>query len=54
MELFEKKSRLVEVRNKYFEAFDKLRDDENVLIIDGNKDPEEVSKDVWKYVHKYF
>ena len=54
MELFEKKSRLVEVRNKYFEAFDKLRDDENILIIDGDKDPEAVSKDVWKYVHKYF
>ena len=54
MELFEKKSRLVEVRNKYFEAFDKLRDDENILIIDGNKDPEAVSKNVWKYVHKYF
>lgn len=41
-ELFETKERLTETRNKYFEAFDKLKDSENVVIIDGNGTPDEV------------
>ena len=32
-ELFEKKSRLVKVREKYFEAFEKLKETEKVIII---------------------
>ena len=47
-ELFEQKERLVETRKRYFEAFALLKDEERVLIIDGNRDEDEVAEDVWK------
>ena len=49
-ELFEKKSRLVKVREKYFEAFEKLKDTEKVVIVDGNRSPEEIAEDIWKEI----
>ena len=36
-ELFEKKSRLVKVREMYLEAFRRLRDTEEIVIVDGQK-----------------
>lgn len=53
-ELFETKERLTLVREKYFEAFDKLKDKENILIIDGNKTPEEISEEVWSKISYLF
>lgn len=53
-ELFEKKSRLVKVREKYLEAFERLKDEENYIVIDGNRSPEEIADDVWLAVQKYF
>ena len=53
-ELFEKKSRLVKVREKYLEAFDRLKDEENYIIIDGNRSQEEIADDVWNTVQNYF
>lgn len=53
-ELFEKKSRLVKVREKYFEAFEKLQDTENIVVIDGNRSPEEIAEDIWSEVSQYF
>lgn len=53
-ELFEKKSRLVKVREKYLEAFDRLKEEENYIIIDGNRSQEDIAEDVWKAVEKYF
>lgn len=53
-ELFEKKSRLVKVREKYLEAFEKLRDVENIVIIDGNRSPEEIAENIWQEVSHYF
>lgn len=47
-ELFEKKSRLIKVREKYMEAFEKLKDVENIVIIDGNRSEEEISEEIWK------
>lgn len=53
-ELFETKERLTLVREKYFEAFDKFSGKENILIIDGNKSPEEISNEVWEKIsHLY-
>lgn len=46
-ELFEKKSRLVKVREKYMEAFEKLKDVENIVIIDGNRSQEEIAEEIW-------
>lgn len=45
-ELFETEERLAATRDKYFEAFEKLRDSENVIIIDGSGTPDEVHKRV--------
>lgn len=53
-ELFETKERLTLTREKYLEAFDKLKDKENILIIDGNKSPEEISEDVWSKIKNLF
>jgi len=53
-ELFEKKSRLVKVRDKYLEAFKKMENVENVIIVDGNRDPEEIANDIWDKIGGYF
>lgn len=53
-ELFEKKSRLMKVREKYFEAFDKLKDTENVIIVDGNRPPEVIAEDIWERIRDNF
>lgn len=53
-ELFEEKTRLVQVRQKYFEAFERLQDVEQVVVIDGNQELEQVAQDVWKVVQQYF
>lgn len=53
-ELFEKKSRLEKVREKYFEAFERLKDEETVIVIDGNRPQEEIAKDIWDAVKHYF
>lgn len=53
-ELFEKKSRLVKVREKYFEAFKRERDNENIIVLDGNKQPAEIADEIWKKVQIYF
>lgn len=53
-ELFEKKSRLIKVREKYLEAFEKLKDEENIVIIDGNRLQEEIAEEIWDKVKSYF
>lgn len=54
LELFEKKSRLIQVREKYLEAFEKLSGVENVIIIDGNRAQEEIATDIWENIKGYF
>lgn len=49
-ELFEERSRLIQVREKYFEAFDRLKDIEKVIIIDGDRDAQEIADDIWAAV----
>lgn len=53
-ELFEEKSRLIQVRQKYIEAFDRLQGVENVAIIDGSRSKEEIAEDVWSVVERFF
>lgn len=53
-ELFEKKSRLIKVREKYLEAFDKLKDVEKVIIVDGNQSPEQIAEEIWDKIGNYF
>ncbi len=52
-ELFEKKSRLIQVREKYFEAFQKLKDIENIITIDGNRTEQAVAEDIWTLIQEF-
>jgi len=47
-ELFDLKG--MAVREKFFEAMDKLKDTANVLIIDGNQPAEVITDEIWKAV----
>jgi dTMP kinase len=49
-ELFEKKSYLIQVREKYLEAFQKMRDVETVIRIDGNRSETEIAQEIWSRV----
>ena len=53
-ELFEKKSRLVKVRENYLKAFEVLEKEEKYVIIDGNQSPEKIAEMVWSSVKEYF
>jgi dTMP kinase len=50
IELYESIENLKQVRNKYFEAFDKLKLEEKIFIVDGNRSVEEIFNDVWQKV----
>ena len=47
-ELYEDEENLNKVRNKYFEAFDKLKGQEEVFITDGNRPSDLIAKDIWQ------
>ena len=53
-ELFEKTDRLTETRKRYFEAFEKLEDEEKVLIINGDRDMDEIADDIWEKTRHLF
>lgn len=53
-ELFEREERLVNVRKKYFEAFEKLRQEENVVILDADADADVVEQRIWDAVSGIF
>lgn len=53
-ELFEEKSRLVQVRNNYKKAFELLKNEEKVIIIDGNQTQDEVAASIWSELEGYF
>jgi len=50
LEIYETLENLKAVRAKYFEAFDLLKDKENVVIVDGNQSLEQISDDIWETV----
>ena len=53
-ELYETEERLVAVRTKYFEAFEKLKDIENIAIVDADADIDIVRERVWSIVSGFF
>lgn len=53
-ELYEKKSRLVKVRENYERAFGLLEKEENYVIIDGSQTKERIAGMVWDAVKGYF
>jgi dTMP kinase len=46
IELYENLENLKKVRAQYFKAFEKLKDEENIIIINGNQSSESVSEDI--------
>lgn len=53
-ELFEERSRLAQVRQNYLDVFERLKDTERVVLVDGNQSQENVAKDIWNAVQGYF
>jgi dTMP kinase len=54
IELYETLENLQNVRNKYFEIIERLKDQERILIIDGNRSADAIAADIWKNVHYRF
>jgi dTMP kinase len=50
LDLFEKIDILTQVRDNYFAAFERLKDQETVTVVDGNASEEEVEQAVWRHV----
>jgi len=50
MELFETLDNLRQVKDKYYEAIEKLKDQERVFITDGNREPEAIFEDIRKKI----
>jgi dTMP kinase len=50
IELYESTENLKNVREKYFEAFRLLEGKEKILIVNGERSIEEISKDIWGQV----
>jgi len=49
-ELYETEENLNSVREKYFEAFEKLNGKEKIFITNGNRPAELIANDVWKEI----
>jgi dTMP kinase len=54
MELYESSENLHEVRKKYLESFDKLKQEENIFITDGNRSSEIIFTDIWEKLAMMF
>ncbi|MCL2087946.1 MAG: dTMP kinase [Oscillospiraceae bacterium] len=48
VELFESQERLSRVRDKYFEAIELVKNDENIIIVDGGRDEISLSEAIWQ------
>ena len=53
-ELFEKEGRLRRTRELYFQAFERLRDVEDVAVVDGCGAQDEVAQRIWEAVSPIF
>jgi len=53
-ELFETKERLTSVREKYFNVFDMFKDTESVVVVDGGRDMQTVSDEIWSKLSYLF
>lgn len=50
IEIYESLDRLTAVRQGYLDAFELMKNDENIKIFDGSKTVEEIASDIEKYV----
>ena len=49
-EIYEKKEKLADVREKYFKVFEKLKGRDNINVIDASGSPEEVAERIYKTI----
>ena len=54
IELYETLENLQNVRDKYFEIMELLKAEEKVLIVDGNREPETISDEIWDNIANRF
>lgn len=52
IELYETMDNLRNVRNKYLEVIEQLRNKEQIFITDGNRAPEAIATDIWNAISK--
>jgi len=52
IELYESIENLKKVKEKYFEAFELLRDKEEISVVDGDRSQKEISNDIWKEISR--
>ena len=50
IEIYEKASTLKRIRSRFFEVFERLKDIENIKIIDAARSPEEIASDIEKII----
>ena len=53
-DIFENTNRLTLARENFLKIIEKTRDTENVIIIDGNRELNEISNDIWNKVKHLF
>lgn len=53
-DLFETRERLTEVRNCYLKLCDMLKEQENIIVINGNQSVEQISDEIWDKVSYLF
>ena len=54
LELYENIENMKEVKKFYFKAFDKMNNEENVIIINGNNTPDNIEMKIWNKVKYLF
>jgi dTMP kinase len=54
LDLFEKIDILTRVRDNYFAAFERLKDQETVKVVDGNASEDEVEQAIWYQISHMF
>lgn len=51
VEIYENLENQKKVKEKFFEAFDRMKDQENIFIVEGNRKPEVIADDIFKELH---
>ncbi|MDP9046849.1 MAG: dTMP kinase [Bacteroidota bacterium] len=54
IELYETLDNLTNVRNKYFEIMELLKNEEKFLVVDGDRSHEDISNEIWHAVFTVF
>jgi len=52
LDMYEKIDILKRVRENYFLAFERLKDQEKVIIVNGNETPARVAKNIWNLIRQ--